>query len=197
MNDTIAYYDNNAEQYYQSTVRVDMTVTYDRFLKYISDGGRIIDMGCGSGRDVAAFRSRGYDAVGLDVSSELALLASDKQEFPFIIADMATWIADEPFDGIWCCASLLHLEDGEVQRFADNLRYNLKHHGAIYISVKSGITTGYDEKGRYMRNFTEDELIILLHSKGIEIVEKWNTADKMNREGFFWINLIGVRKMLD
>ena len=106
---------------------------------------------------------------------------------------MTTWIAEEPFDGIWCCASLLHLDDEGVEAFFRNLGQNLRAGGAIYVSVKSGIQTGLDEKGRYMRNFTEDELKGLFDGAGIAAVDCWDTGDQLNRTGFWWINMIGIK----
>lgn len=193
MRSTVSYYDKNAEEYYRSTVDVDLDQARLRFAAYLPEHAQIIDVGCGSGRDVKAFCEMGFQAVGLDVSEKLAQIASRELGVRIIVGDMATWVAAEPFDGIWCCASLLHLTDEQVRQFADNLRMNLKPGGAIYISVKSGITTGFDEKGRYMQNFTEEELAELLQRAEIEIVEEWDSPDKMDREGLWWINVVGVR----
>ena len=107
---------------------------------------------------------------------------------------MSTWVTDRPYDGIWCCASLLHLNDQEVKQFAKNLHVNLKSGGAVYLSVKSGIQTGFDEKDRFMKYFTEQELDELLRGSGITVVDLWITEDKMNRDGFHWINLIGIKE---
>lgn len=194
MSETINYYNENAENYYKTTENVDFTASYERFLKYIPEHGSIVDVGCGSGRDVKAFCDLGYQAVGLDASEELAAIAMREKGVAVFVDDMTTWIAEEPFDGIWCCASLLHLDDAGLSRFADNVGKNLKPGGAIYISVKSGIETGYDDKGRYMRNFTFEELAALLAVSNVTIVEQWATEDKMAREGFCWINVIGIKK---
>ena len=194
MNDTINYYNKNAEQYYKNTVDVDFTDAYKRFLKYIPKGGRIIDVGCGSGRDTAAFKEMGYDAIGLDASEELAEVARKGKGIDVIVEDMASWITDEPYDGIWSCASLLHLDNKELISFFQNLNRNLKVEGAIYISVKTAIETGVDNKGRFMKNFTEEELRGYLDLAGIEIVETWDTGDQLNREGFSWINVIGIKR---
>lgn len=194
MSDTIAYYNANAENYYKTTENVDFTASYARFRKYVPEHGSIVDVGCGSGRDVKAFCDMGYQAVGLDASEELATIAMREKGITVFVDDMTTWIADEPFDGMWCCASLLHLDDAGLDRFADNVSKNLKPGGAIYISVKSGIETGYDDKGRYMRNFNYEELAELLAVSNVEIVDKWTTEDKMAREGFCWINIIGIRQ---
>ena len=136
MRSTVSYYDKNAEEYYRSTLDVDLDQARLRFAAYLPEHAQIIDVGCGSGRDVKAFCEMGFRAVGLDVSEKLAKIASRELGVQIIVGDMATWTSDEPFDGIWCCASLLHLGDEEVQRFVDNLRENLKPGGAIYISVK-------------------------------------------------------------
>lgn len=58
-NKTIDYYNSNAAQYFNNTVDVDMTECCDRFLKYVTPGGRIIDIGAGSGRDIKYFIGTG------------------------------------------------------------------------------------------------------------------------------------------
>ena len=194
MNKTIDYYNKNAEQYFMNTADVDFIDAYERFVKYLPEHGRIIDIGCGSGRDAAAFVEMGYDAVGLDASVELAEIAKKEKGIDVLVEDMTCWAAEEPYDGIWCCASLLHLDDKGLEDFFQNLKRNLKAGGAIYISVKAGIETGFDNKGRFMKNFTEGELRDYLALAGIEIVQTWNTGDQLNREGFFWINVIGVKR---
>ena len=193
MSDTIAYYNANAEKYFKTTENVDFTASYERFLKNIPKHGSIVDIGCGSGRDVKAFCDMGYQAVGLDASEELAIIAMREKGITVFVDNMTTWIAEEPYDGMWCCASLLHLDDTGLRKFIDNIDKNLKTGGAIYISVKSGIETGYDDKGRYMRNFSFEELSQLLTASNIKIVEHWTTEDKMAREGFCWINVIGIK----
>ena len=202
MNKTIEYYNNNASEYYDQTAAVDLHDKYERFLRYIPEGGRIMDVGCGSGRDAAAFCRMGYDAEGLDAAEGLAAVARAKQNIDVTVCDMEDWVASDPYDGIWCCAVLLHLEDDRISSFFSNLKYNLKEGGAIFISVKTGIPTGYDEKGRYMRGFTREELGSFIDeansgsvsSSGdaggsLKIAEEWETEDGMNR-AVKWLNVI-------
>ncbi|MBQ6621445.1 MAG: class I SAM-dependent methyltransferase [Mogibacterium sp.] len=191
MHHTLHYYNQNAEQYFRSTVHADLSETYGRFLRYLAPGARILDAGCGSGRDAAQFVARGFDAEGLDASEELAEIAGRELGVRVHVGDMTTWIAEEPYDGIWCCAALLHLEDEGVAGFFRNLRLNLRPGGVLYVSVKEGIETGTDEKGRYMRNFTEEEILQLMRGAGLEVPECWSTADTLDRGGFRWVNAIG------
>ena len=188
MNDTIRYYDQHASEYFTSTVDVDFDQLRMKFVSFLPEHARIIDIGCGSGRDVQAFCEMGYDAIGLDASEGLAAEAEKQFGIEVQVGDMATWIAQEPFDGIWCCAALLHLREEEADRFLHNLRYNLKPSGILFLSVKEGIETGSDEKGRYMQNYTEHELRKKLGAVGLDIVEIDSTEDSLGRNGFRWLN---------
>ena len=191
MSETTSYYDNNANSYFDATVNVDFSDSYNHFTTLLPEHARIIDMGCGSGRDVKAFCDMGFDAVGLDASDELASVAEEKLGIKVIRGDMSTWITDTPFDGIWCCASLLHLRDEEIQSFFDKLTNNLKPGGVIFISVKEGSGRFIDDKGRYMKLFTEKELEDLLTEEGINTIEHWKTSDTLGRNDVSWLNYIG------
>ena len=193
MNQTIDYYNQNADAYFQNTVDADFDQLRRKFVSYLPDHARIIDIGCGSGRDVKAFCDMGYNAVGLDASEEMARVARERLGVDVITGDMADWIAEEPYDGIWCCAALLHLHEDEAERFLSNLKTNLKSGGVVLISVKEGIESGYDDKGRYMRNYTENELGEKLESVGMEVMETENSGDLLGRNQFKWINVFARR----
>lgn len=195
MNKTIDYYNTHAEEYFNSTSQVDLCLLYEKFLKHIPAGGRIIDLGCGSGRDVKWFRDNGYEACGLDASEELVRLTRGTHDIPVEVGSIEAWVAGEPFDGIWCCASLMHLTDNEAEKFFTNLQYNLKSGGVLFASVKSGIETGYDGVGRYLRDFTEEDIRNLLdNATGVNIKEIWYTNDSLDRRDFKWLNFIAVRE---
>ena len=193
MNQTIEYYNQNAEAYFLNTVDVDFDRLRRKFVSYLPEHARIIDIGCGSGRDVKAFCDMGYDAVGLDASEEMARVARKQLGVNVITGDMADWIAEEPYDGIWCCAALLHLHEEEAERFLSNLKANLKPGGVVFISVKEGIETGYDDKGRYMRNYTEEDLRERLRISGISIVDIERTEDQLGRKAIHWLNITGKK----
>ena len=188
MSSTIDYYNTNAEQYYWSTVDVDFEHLRKKFVSYMPENARIIDLGCGSGRDVKAFCDMGYQTIGLDASEELAKIARNQLGVEVLVADMATWKAETPFDGVWCCASLLHLNENDANQFFDNLKYNLKPEGVLFMSVKEGIQTGLDEKGRLMQNYTETDLRRKIERAGLDIIEMERTVDKLGRDDFAWLN---------
>lgn len=190
VNETIKYYNQHAGEYYKSTINVDFNQLHRKFVSLLPENARIIDIGCGSGRDVKAFCDLGYQAIGLDASEELANEAMRHLEIEVVVGDMATWVAQEPFDGIWCCAALLHLREEEANSFFHNLQYNLKPGGILFLSVKEGIETGPDEKERYMRNYTKQELSEKLENAGLESIAIEKTADRLGRDDFHWLNAL-------
>ena len=76
MDKTIEYYNQNADMFAQGTRLVDFTIVQERFRKMLPVGSRILDFGCGSGRDTKYLLEKGYQVAATDGSSELCKLAS-------------------------------------------------------------------------------------------------------------------------
>ena len=74
------YYNNNAEQFFEQTYQVDMHSLYQQFLEHVPQGGSILDLGCGSGRDALAFKELGYQVDATDYSTELVEKASGARQ---------------------------------------------------------------------------------------------------------------------
>jgi 2-polyprenyl-3-methyl-5-hydroxy-6-metoxy-1,4-benzoquinol methylase len=73
---SVRFYDDNAEQFFAQTVDADLTEARQRFVRYILQGERILDAGCGSGRDTKAFAELGYRVEAFDASAEMVRMAS-------------------------------------------------------------------------------------------------------------------------
>ena len=141
-----------------------------------------------------AFSDMGHDAVGLDGAKELLKLAEERLGIKTIAADLSDYRAAAPYDGIWCCASIIHLNDKEKERFFRNLDRNLKSGGAIYISAKEGIVTGRDGDGLYMSDCSEAELRRYLEGAGCEVLEIKETKDAAGRSGVRWLNVFARKR---
>ncbi|WP_237738267.1 MULTISPECIES: class I SAM-dependent methyltransferase [unclassified Caldicellulosiruptor] len=77
MDQTIKYYDENAIEFFMNTKDANMENLCKLFLKYIPEGGKILDLGCGSGRDTKYFLEKGYDVVAVDGSIEMVKLSTE------------------------------------------------------------------------------------------------------------------------
>ena len=195
MDKTIEYYNQNADMFAQGTRLVDFTIVQERFAKILPVGSRILDFGCGSGRDTKYFLEKGYRVEATDGSAELCKLASaftgiEVKEMLFQDLD-----ASGKYEGIWACSSILHLSKKELFPVIRKMCDALKDNGVIYTSFKYGDFEG-ERNGRYFTDFTEatfDKFIKVIQELTIE--EEWITSDvRPGRGEEKWLNLI-LRKI--
>ena len=156
---TLDYYNKNSEEYFNSTLNVDMTNTYKEFLKLVPEGGKILDLGCGSGRDSMNFMKLGYEVTSVDGAKELAKKASVLLEKEVIVNTFEELELKEKFHGIWACASLLHIKREDLKIVLNNLYNNLEDNGVFYMSFKYGEKEYVDDKNRYFNCFTDESII--------------------------------------
>lgn len=188
---TIEFYNEHANQYVQDTLRADMSQAMERFCSYLPDTAAIVDLGAGSGRDTKTFLERGYAVDAIDASEELCTLASEYTGIPVQCVKIQNWKPEKKYDGLWANASLLHLDMSEITTFIGRLKKILNVGGYAYVSMKSGIITGLDEKKRYFTDFTKEDMeIILAKCPELELTEYFETSDSLNREEFVWGNFI-------
>lgn len=189
---TINYYNTNASAFYQQTVNVDMSPLYQRFLTHMPNGGHILDAGCGSGRDAHAFLAQGYQVTAFDASKALARKASSLlgQNVRCCRFDEIAEIG--VFDGVWACASLLHVGTHELPATVATLVRALRAGGVFYASFKQGNGERIDPHGRHFTNLTRESLQHLVdHTAGLTLLEAWETRDQRpDRKDESWWNFI-------
>lgn len=197
-NSTSEYYENNAVDYAANTFSVDQSALCDRFLQYVKPGGRIVDCGCGSGRDLKYFKEHGLDCSGFDGSLELSRIASLNSGVDVACCTFENWIPDGRYDALWANASLLHLIEEDLISFMHKAEEALVSGGVICFTMKTGIEDGLDEKERYSRNFSEERLgQLLTEVPAFELIDKWISQDLMGRVGLKWMNVILKRRIED
>jgi 2-polyprenyl-3-methyl-5-hydroxy-6-metoxy-1,4-benzoquinol methylase len=153
----IRYYNENARAYFDSTVALDMGKLYGPFLKHLRPGSKVLDAGCGSGRDSLFFKNQGFQVTAFDASKEMVKLASELLDQKVLLMSFEDLSLTEQYDGIWACASLLHVEKAKLSRVVAELAKHLKDGGVFYISFKYG-REEYWKEGRYFNHLDEDTL---------------------------------------
>ena len=190
---TIEYYNKNAEAFIQSTIDVDMSGLYSEFEKYLFSGCKILDLGCGSGRDSKYFMDKGYQITAVDPSE--VMCASIKKIFGINVLKMSAEdiVFVEEFDAIWACASLLHIKMSEMKMVLNKCTQSLKKGGYMYASWKYGKGERIDGY-RYFCDFDEESIKkVLSVISNIKIVKVWKTSDVRNMNMTVWINVIVKR----
>ena len=133
-----SYYDAHANEYAELTMKADMSLAYDRFLVYLTAGAGILDAGCGSGRDSLCFIKKGYDVTMLDASAGMCRCAEKLTGRKALCMKFDEIEFVDRFDGIWACASLLHVSEKELENVLEKFHRALKRDGVIYASWKYG-----------------------------------------------------------
>ena len=172
----------------------DMRIHYRNFLININGNG-ILDVGCGTGRDVVYFTDLKYDCVGIDISEGMLSIAR-KRKGVYLNVDMENISHfNYKFDGIWCCASLYHLPKKRVMDVLNKFYKVLNKNGILFLAVKEGKGEGYikrdifEGRRKFYSFYTLTELLILLNK--FEVI--YILREKKDNQ--IWLNLV-VRKNL-
>jgi superfamily II DNA or RNA helicase/SAM-dependent methyltransferase/SOS-response transcriptional repressor LexA len=190
MADTLGYYDNNAEAFVESTFAVGMAELYAEFFPHIPDGGHILDAGCGSGRDALYFHHMGYRVSAFDASAAIVKLARQKTGLPIEQRAFSDVTETAVYDGIWACASLLHLREKDIADTIARLWYALRPEGIFYISFKAG----EGERTENCRHFTDANEEIVNHwvngLSDLKGIRTWRSPDKRPGRDEQWLNIV-------
>ena len=187
---TTEYYNKNSLEFIEGTINVDMGILRDRFLKYIPSGGKILDLGCGSGRDTKCFLEAGYQVTAIDASQELCLKATEYTGINVRCTRFEELNDVKEYDGVFACASLLHVQEGDLPDILTKINKALKQQGVLYASFKYGDFAG-ERDGRYFHDMNEvsvEELFITV--SGFRIEEVWQSHDVRRDKEVYWINVI-------
>ena len=184
------YYNNNAQEFVNSTFMVDMQSLYQPFLNLLPDFGRILDLGCGSGRDALAFKNMGYKIEAIDYSAELVKQASDLTGIEVRLQSFYDLDEIDTYDGIWACASLLHCERHRLVDVLQRMIQSLKANGVIYMSFKYG-DQDREKDGREFTDLNEQQAGELLdHFNQVSLAKQWISIDKRPDRTEQWLNLL-------
>ena len=186
---TLDYYNKNAKKFITGTISVDFGIVQNRFLDKLHPGAKILDYGCGSGRDTKYFLEHGYRVDAIDGSAELCALASEYTGIPVKCQLFQELDASEVYDGIWACSSLLHLSYGELDEVLYRIEKALKPQGILYMSFKYGVFEG-ERNGRYFLDLTEEKLEQLLKKHtSLQQLRNFLTEDVRPDREERWLNL--------
>lgn len=187
--DSIDYYNKYANVYFENTVDLDMSEIMAPFIRLLPDNAEVLDLGCGSGRDTLYMEEAGFYVTALDGSEEMCKLAeiyTDKEVLNITFDELDF---DEVFDGIWACASLVHVEEQQIDQIMEKVINALKPGGVLYMSFYHGDDEGY-RGGRYIHEYTKASLRELIARHGrIETLDMWKSEDVRN-EDKTWINVL-------
>ena len=178
-NQTVATYETIADDYQQRRGAISAWTleSRDHFMHYLAAPAKILEVGCGPGRDALMLREAGYQVVGLDPTwamlqfakqAEVALVAGDARSLP---------IASSSVQGVWAQASLLHLPHLDFSLALSEIARVLQPHGVCYLSLKIGEGEQMQADGRFFAYHQPKLVAKALAGVGLHVLEQWNVDD--------------------
>ncbi len=168
--------------YYERTAAVDMSQNCKFFLSYIK-GTKILDLGCGSGRDSNYFTNLGFQVTSVDPNPVAAAYAVSKFNIkvePLVPTDLQV-------NGVWACACFIHLPLNELLTSLSDLQSHLNSQAIIYLSLKYGVGSFEADQQIYYRY--DERLTPEIENLGYEVVTMRKSADGLQRDND-WIEYI-------
>ncbi|AWI53443.1 SAM-dependent methyltransferase [Aquabacterium olei] len=190
---TDRFYEDHAVEYFSGTSGAQTQFVLDRFLSHLPANAAILDAGCGSGRDLKYFHSRGHCALGIDASTALVQMAAEYSGAPCEVVRIERISYEERFDGVWACASLLHLPRDAFRPALRSLNRALKRGGTLFMAVQEGQGEAILPDGRLYVYYSEDDIRTSLDAAGLAVNELWttrNSAEAVHQP--VWINVIAT-----
>lgn len=193
MSTTGNFYEDKAEEYFSLTFDADTSAPRERFLAKLPRRARILDAGCGSGRDLRAFKRAGHVALGIDSSVAMASLAYAYSGAECMVLRLEDIAFERSFDGIWACASLLHLPRAQLVPVLIRLHQALVFGGTLFLALQEGQGERCIEDGRHYVYYRLSEVMNALGQAGFEASESWLTTSSPLLYGTpHWINVLAI-----
>ena len=187
----IGYYLTNAIEYCEETSQFEVGHLYPPFLKHLTPGAHILDLGCGSGRDSKAFREMGFEVTSVDGVAEIASWASKFMGHPVAVKSFQQIDYREEFDGVWASASLLHCPRAQIHDVMSRIAKALKPDGLAYLSFKWGEDDTVDELGRHFTNYTTRTLRGVIEKLELfSVLDLWSESVVLRGSEQKWTNAL-------
>jgi SAM-dependent methyltransferase len=193
---TIAYYDRCAAEAAAKFRGISRAEWREVFREAFPARGRVVDVGTGSGRDLAQLLAMGFDAYGFEPS--VGMRGEAERAFPELVGRLKPFPlpipkdsqTGAPYDGVLCSAVLMHVPESELPEAALSIGRLLKPSGRLLTYVlpsKHGV--GADERDENRRLFTKlaPEFITALFERvGFRLLRSWEETDRLGRPGITW-----------
>ena len=161
---TLRFYAGEAEAYAARFTQASDHLT--RFLALLPPGGRVLELGCGAGRDAAAMIAGGFDVDATDGTPALAAQATKRLGRPVRVLRFGELDAEAEYDGVWAEACLLHVPRAGLPEVLARIRRALKPGGVHAATYKATGAEGRDRFGRLYNQLTAAEVLEAYQAAG-------------------------------
>ena len=189
------YYQEHYQAYHQRTFSIDPSSFLEPLRKHLDPGCTILDIGCGSGRDMLWFKNLGFGASGFERSAGLAELARQQTGCNVTQGDFEVFdFTPLPSDAILLAGSLVHVSHEKLPLVFKKVTAGLRPGGKVLVTLKQGKGTGSDELGRMFYYWRENQLETIFESLGFKVLEFNRQVSKVNARDVWLAFVLGSSK---
>jgi SAM-dependent methyltransferase len=177
------YYDKCAGDYFNVTANIDPTPFLDPITRYFRAGAQVLDVGCGSGRDLLWLKNKGFTATGFELSQNLAALARQHSGCPVIVGDFFHYdFSQISVDVILLTGALVHVPRSQLPEVMERILQALRPEGLLYVSLKEGAGEKQAEDGRTFVLWNDEELRSIFAALNLKVIYFSRQTSRLNSD---------------
>jgi len=203
---TIEYYETHAAELAGRYEGADVEGLHERLLSTFPPRTRLLEIGCGSGRDAAFLIGRGYQVDCVEASPGMAARADKIHPELRGHISLGQWgsareevkLKGGPYDGVYAIAALMHLTDEAIPRALNRVHAILRTGGRFFFSVPLSrpdlSSSGFDSEGRYYLLLNQEQWLAFVEAAGFRDINFFTSSDGLGRINIKWLTCIARKE---
>jgi len=189
------YYQKKYKSYHKKTFTIDPSDFLALLAERLTAGAIVLDVGCGSGRDLLWMKKKGFDVIGFDRSSSLVKLARENAGCEVIEGDFETYdFSTISADAIMLIGALVHIPYERFSKLFKDIIFSLSDFGKILITLKEGKAARTDKDGRTFYLWEDEKVRAIFDSLGFRVCDFSRSASKTG-SGEIWLGYVLGKKI--